>query len=159
MKDAFTNDLYKTGTWVALLVMFWHEIVGNNAIMLYSNKMLEDMSSADAILTPRQGTYLVGVINFLSSGISVWTAKAFSRRFLFVFGHIGMGIFHILVGVCAYNNYPTLALLSMLGFIFFFQNSSGCITWLYCSEIAVDVVLGFVGFSGYFVVFILTLTT
>lgn len=32
-------------------------------------------------------------------------------------------------------------------------------TWLYCSEIAVDVVLGFVGFSGYFVVFILTLTT
>lgn len=47
----------------------------------------------------------------------------------------------------------------MLCFIFVFQNSSGCITWLYCSEVAVDVVLGFVGFTGYLVVFILTLTT
>ena len=47
----------------------------------------------------------------------------------------------------------------MLAFIFFFQNSSGCITWLYCTEVAVDVVLGFVGFTGYLVVFILTLTT
>ena len=47
----------------------------------------------------------------------------------------------------------------MLTFIFFFQNSSGCLTWPYCTEVAVDVVLGFVGFMGYFVVFILTLTT
>ena len=105
---------------MALLVMFWHEVVGNNAIMLYSNKMLEDMSSDDAILTPREGTYLVGVINFFSSAASVWTAKTFTRRTLFIGGHIGMGIFHILVGLCAYYTYPTLALMSMLGFIFFF---------------------------------------
>ena len=56
-------------------------------------------------------------------------------------------------------NKPTPILISMLFFVFFFQNSSGCITWLYCSEVAVDVVLGFVGFTGYLVVFILTLTT
>jgi hypothetical protein len=70
-----------------------------------------------------------------------------------------MGVFHILVGYFAYIDSPTMVLVSMLGFIISFQNSSGCITWLYCSEIAVDVVLGFVGFSGYLVVFILTLTT
>ncbi len=70
-----------------------------------------------------------------------------------------MGISHTLVGVFAVFDMPTLVLISMLLFIFFFQNSSGCITWLYCSEVAVDVVLGFVGFTGYFVVFILTLCT
>ena len=47
----------------------------------------------------------------------------------------------------------------MLCFVIFFQNSSGCITWLYCTEVAVDVVLGFVGMTGYLVVFILTLIT
>ena len=70
-----------------------------------------------------------------------------------------IGVAHIAVGVFAYLNKPTPILISMLFFVFFFQNSSGCITWLYCSEVAVDVVLGFVGFTGYFVVFILTLTT
>ena len=30
---------------------------------------------------------------------------------------------------------------------------------MYCSEVAVDVVLGFVGFTGYFVIFLLTLST
>ena len=43
VKDAFKNPLYKNSTWVALLVMFWHEMIGNNAIMLYSTTMLEDM--------------------------------------------------------------------------------------------------------------------
>ena len=139
--------------------MFWHEMVGNNAIMLYSNTMLEDMSQNGSALSPRVGTYMIGVINFLSSASSVWVAKNFTRRFLFIYGHFFMGVAHIMVGVFAYMDYPTCVLISMLFFIFFFQNSSGCITWLYCSEVAVDLVLGFVGFTGYLVVFILTLTT
>ena len=51
--DAFLNESYKAGTWVALLVMFWHEMVGNNAIMLYSNKMLDQMSKGGSALSPR----------------------------------------------------------------------------------------------------------
>ena len=43
IKDAFINPQYRKGTWIALLTMFWHEIVANNAIMLYSNTMLADM--------------------------------------------------------------------------------------------------------------------
>lgn len=110
-------------------------------------------------MTPRQGTYLIGVVNFLSSATSVWTAKHFTRRFLFIWGHVFLGLSHIAVGAFAYYEIPTMVLVSMLFFVFFFQNSSGCITWLYCSEVAVDLVLGFVGFTGYLVVFILTLTT
>ena len=47
----------------------------------------------------------------------------------------------------------------MCFFIVFYQNSSGCITWLYFSEIAVDVIIGLVGFFGYFIVFILSVIT
>jgi len=158
-KDAFSAPKYIVGTWIALGVMFWHEMVGNNAIMLYSNQMLDDMSKEGSALTPRQGTYLIGVVNFLSSATSIFSAKHFTRRSLFIWGHFLMGLSHIAVGVFAYLDQPTAVLMSMLSFIFFFQNSSGCITWLYCSEVAVDLVLGFVGFTGYLVVFILTLTT
>ena len=70
-----------------------------------------------------------------------------------------MGIAHILVGVFILQNKANLALGSMLMFMFFFQNSSGCITWLYCSEVAVDVSLGFVGVAGYFTIFCLSLGT
>ena len=134
-------------------------MVGNNAIMLYSNTMLDDMSKGGSALSPREGTYLIGAINFFSSGLSIWTAKSFSRRAIFIWGHALIGVAHICVGIFAYLEMPTAVLISMLFFIFLFQNSSGCITWPYCAEVAVDVVLGFVGFTGYFVVFILTLTT
>lgn len=54
---------------------------------------------------------------------------------------------------------PTWALVSMLAFIFIFQNTSGAVTWLYCSEIAVDTSLGFVGTVGYFTTFCVSLST
>ena len=53
IKDAFLNRRFTGGTWAALGVMFWHEVVGYNAIMLYSNQMLDDMSRNGAALTPR----------------------------------------------------------------------------------------------------------
>ena len=86
-------------------------------------------------------------------------AKYFRRRTIFIGGHVGIGVAPILVGVFAYSKEPTLVLASMLAFVTIYQTSSGCITWLYCSEVAVDVVLGVVGFTAYFVIFILTLTT
>jgi hypothetical protein len=70
-----------------------------------------------------------------------------------------MGVAHILVGVSILCAWPNLALGFMLVFMWIFQNSSGCITWLYCSEVAVDVALGIVGVAGYFSIFWLSLMT
>lgn len=101
--------------------MFWHQAVANNSIMLYSNKMLSDLSkTGEPLLTPRQGTYLVGFVNFISSGTSILSAKYFSRRFLLIYGHIGIGLSHILIGIFAYYGRPTLSLASMLLFVVFY---------------------------------------
>jgi hypothetical protein len=43
--------------------------------------------------------------------------------------------------------------------MFIYQNTTGCITWLYCAEIAVDISLGIACFIGYFVIFCLTIST
>eukprot|EP00352_Strombidinopsis_acuminata_P005656 CAMPEP_0176351248 /NCGR_PEP_ID=MMETSP0126-20121128/10081_1 /TAXON_ID=141414 ORGANISM="Strombidinopsis acuminatum, Strain SPMC142" /NCGR_SAMPLE_ID=MMETSP0126 /ASSEMBLY_ACC=CAM_ASM_000229 /LENGTH=148 /DNA_ID=CAMNT_0017701661 /DNA_START=644 /DNA_END=1090 /DNA_ORIENTATION=+ len=51
-KEAFYGPRYKNGTWVALAVMFFHEMTGNNVVLLYSNTILTDMNP-DGNLTPR----------------------------------------------------------------------------------------------------------
>ena len=69
-----------------------------------------------------------------------------------------MGICHLLIGLFILINWNNMALAAILAFLFCFQNTSGAITWLYCSEVAVDSALGFVGTSGYAAIFVLTLT-
>ena len=69
-----------------------------------------------------------------------------------------MGLCHLGIGLFILINMPTMALVAILLFLFCFQNTSGAITWLYCSEVAVDSALGFVGTSGYACIFVLTLT-
>ena len=109
-------------------------------------------------LTPREGTYLIGIFNFFSSCVSLYSARTFSRRFLFIGGHLTMGICHLGIALFILLEMSTLALAFILLFLFCFQNTSGAITWLYCSEVAVDSALGFVGTSGYACIFVLTLT-
>ena len=150
------NRTYIGGTGVALIIMALHELTAINAILLYSNTIIEGMP--DGSITPREGTYLIGVFNFISSAVSLYSARAFTRRFLFIGGHFGMGLCHLAIGLFILIDKPTIALISIFLFLFCFQNTSGAITWLYCSEVAVDSALGFVGTSGYACIFVLTLT-
>ena len=69
-----------------------------------------------------------------------------------------MGLCHLAIATFVYVHLPGYALIAMFVFLFAFQTTSGAITWLYCSEVAVDSALGFVGTFGYFTIFILTLT-
>lgn len=104
------------------------------------------------------GTYIIGVVNFIASSISIFTAKTFPRRALFVGGHLIMGLCHLGIALFIGIDKGAYAFISILAFQFTNQNTSSAITWLYCSEVAVDVALGFVGTSGYFAIFCLTLS-
>ena len=97
--------------------MVIHELTGINAILLYSNTIL---SKGGGGLSPRVGTDIIGFINLIASGMSIWTAKVFSRRFLFIWGHLAMGISHIAVGLSFDLEEPTLTLIFMSLFMFFF---------------------------------------
>ena len=69
-----------------------------------------------------------------------------------------MGLCHLAIGFFIMIGQGAYAIIAILAFLFFYENSSGAITWLYCSEVAPDITLGFVGTSGYGTVFLLTLT-
>ena len=117
IRELFSRT-YRGGTGVALIIMALHELTAINAILLYSNTIISDMP--DGFLTPRQGTYLIGIFNFIASVISLYSAKAFTRRFLFVFGHLAMGVCHLGISLFILVKMPTIALVCIFLFLFCF---------------------------------------
>ena len=121
MKEAFFDGRYSMASWVSVGLIFCHEMIGNNGIMLYSNQLLKKMGNDNSsYLNARQGTYIIGAVTLFSSATSIFCAKCFTRRFLFINGHVAIGAAHICVGIFAYFNQPTLALISMCLFIIFY---------------------------------------
>ena len=103
--DALCNDRYRRATWVNLGYIVFHELTGVNVIALYSNQMFKQMQSPSFKLTPREGTYLVGVVASLSSLTSTWVANNFGRVTLVVWGHAGIAIVHVCIALCnKYHN-------------------------------------------------------
>ena len=105
IKELF-NRTYIGGTGVALIIMALHELTAINAILLYSNTIIEDMGDCgpdvpqdECGISGREGTYLIGIFNFISSCVSIYSGRAFSRRFLFIGGHLTMGLCHICIGL------------------------------------------------------------
>ena len=98
--------------------MALHELTAINAILLYSNTIIGDFP--DGSITPRQGTYLIGIFNFISSCVSLYSAKAYTRRFLFIGGHLTMGLCHLAIGIFILLGMSTMALVAILLFLFCF---------------------------------------
>ncbi|KAL2867426.1 sugar porter family MFS transporter [Aspergillus lucknowensis] len=105
------GDCFKSGCWrrtqVAVLVMFFQQFVGINALIYYSPTLFKTMGLEYDMQLLMSGiinvTQLVGVVT------SVWTMDALGRRPLLLWGAAIMGISHIiiaaLVGIYS-DNWP-----------------------------------------------------
>ena len=114
--EAFCSRRYRNGTYVALGVMAIHELAAANAIMLQTNDIISQMKGF--ALTPREGTIFIGVWNFFAASCSLYSGKAFSRRFLLAGGHTLIGVFLILFGLLNQMGKPTYAFAAMLAYLF-----------------------------------------
>lgn len=152
------NPRYCKATWVNIAYIIFHELTGINVIMLYSNQLFKQMaSSGDALLTPRQGTYLVGIVNALASLLSTQIVKCFGRRTLVIWGHLGMAGTHAAVGYFASQSMNTGVIVGVLVFLMVYQNSSGPVAWLYATETSIDAAFGVCLFTLWGTVFVLSL--
>lgn len=154
ISEAFCSRKYRNGSYVALMVMAIHELNCGNAVMLQTNAIFAQMKGF--ALTPRQGTMLIGYWNFFSAACSLFTGKRFTRRFLIAGGHTLIGVMLLLFGLLNQLDKPDWAFFALLSYLFVMQTTDNAVTWLYCSEIAADVSLGFVGVVGYLMTFGLT---
>ena len=159
MRDSVISPLYRRSTWITQALIVFHELTGINAINLYSNQMFQQMAGDKATLTPRQGTYLLGIANMLGVIGAVYLVKRVSRRAMLVPGHVGMGVCHVLVGLFAVYKVNVGVVTMMVCFIMCYQFGNGPVIWLYASEVVVDTALGISICTLWSVVLLLSLTT
>ena len=112
---------------------------------------------AIANLTPRAGTYVVGIVYFFSSLLSTLTLKLFGRRTLLILGHLLIAIIYALLALFNTQGNHTGVFLMVLAFIFVYSNSTGPVTFVYATETLTDAGLGFGMFVCYITAFILSL--
>ena len=75
--------------------------------------------------------------------VAAFTVLYFSRRTVFIAGHIGMGIANMVCGICVHQNHQVGALLGMCGMVISFQASNGSLFWVYAAETVADAGIGF----------------
>ena len=97
--DALWNPKYRRATWTNIGYIIFHELTGINVITIYCNTIFHNMSSGEGGLSPRTGTYLVGIVNFLASFGSTQTVKYVGRKTLLIYGHIGIALVHSAVAI------------------------------------------------------------
>lgn len=69
--------------------------------MWYSNTILATMNKTGTGISPRIGTILIGVCNFIGSILALYPSGKFGRKTLVLVGHFIMGPVLIMVGVFA----------------------------------------------------------
>ena len=99
---------------------------------------------------------MVGLVNAIGITISIVTIKYFGRRTILIFGHIGIFIAYGFVIFFDKKKESTGVIISILTFLFIYQNSSGPVTWIYFTETTVDAALGICLFTLWFTVFLLS---
>ena len=114
--DAVCGQNYRRATWTNVGYIIFHELTGVNVIAIYSTLIFEKMDKSGGQFTPRQGTYLVGILNFLSCYIGVLTVRYFGRRTLCIFGHLFIALVHGLVGYFDITDHNTGILCSIIAF-------------------------------------------
>lgn len=161
LKDAVLNPEYRTSTLIALALIVFHELTGENAILLYSTEIFKKMASYQDgyFLSPRAGTILIGVFYLLAHAPAVYLIKKLPRRTLLVYGHLIMGVCHLIIGIFAASTNDTGVVLMMAVFMSTYVVTNGPIIWLYVSEIVTDSALGLCLFVLWSVILLLSLLT
>jgi len=101
LKNALCGPKYRRATWVCFFIQFFHQFSGIQAINIYANRMLVQMTeqAGSFPLTPLQGTYVLGAVNGVTSVLAVACISFFGRKPILYVGQFAMGFFMMLCGV------------------------------------------------------------
>ena len=82
-----------------MMIIIFSELTGFQAIMLYSNNIFYQIFGAKGVISPREGTFLIAAVNFFASFLSIGTVRLTGRRPLLLFGHFGVSLCHLFIGI------------------------------------------------------------
>lgn len=140
----------KQGTWkllfqsqfryvvfIGFLLSIFQQITGINTVIFYAPKIFEMtgvVAANDALLV----TFLIGVVNCLSTFISIWLLDKVGRRKLLLIGTFGISLSLMLLTFAFLSKWvlnDAIAVISVMCYVICFAMSLGPITWVILSEI------------------------
>lgn len=147
--QAFCGDQYKRSTFVAIGLAMFQQLTAINVVMFYSSKIFEDDDSnkpADKALQADSGDSLPVVwINFWVYGVNfvavfgaIILLARVGRRPIMIVCNIAEAALLIFLGYFLLQGNKNACFACTLGFLVFFELSSGPVVWLYIAEIACD---------------------
>lgn len=118
---------------LAVLLAFFNQMTGINAILYYAPRIFE-MAGFSAKLAYLQPIF-IGGINLLFTLIGMSIIDRFGRKKLLLSGAVGMFLFLLLAAFGLKGIHSDLLLYYILGFIASFALSQGAVIWVFLAEI------------------------
>lgn len=146
---------------MCILVAFFNTIAGNGIVNIFSTLIFDGITRMGgvSVLTTKQADYLVGFSGLVGAIVSFWSVPYFSRRTIFVGGHLIMGILLFLLGYFIESRKQDLVIFFLCIFLITYQATQGTAYWVYIPEICnSDSVMGICLFTFMFFLTIQTMT-
>jgi MFS transporter, SP family, arabinose:H+ symporter len=122
---------------IAVVMAILQQVTGINTVLFYGSKIFKDYMGGQTDSSAVGLNVVVGVINFLTTIIAIYTIDKLGRRPLLILSAAGMGISHALLGICFIFQPPPIY--AILGSIFVcvlsFGVGMGPGVWVLISEI------------------------
>ena len=121
MIDAlFRDERYVRSSWISMLIMMFACLTGYYAIIAFSDKLLEEISSGEGGLSVRTGTVLIAGFNFLGAIVVMYLIKVVGRRKILLAGQCGIALFLVGVSIAVQYKLDSVELVLICGVAFFF---------------------------------------
>lgn len=143
IKQAFTTTAAKKALAISMMLMFFQQVCGVNAIIFYTSNIFRDANSG---ISGSDGSIIVGVMQIIFTFIATLTVDRLGRRILLLVSETLMAVCCILMGVYFYlskqpeykdtvSSLSWLPLFSLCVFIAAFSLGFGPIPWMIIGEL------------------------
>jgi MFS family permease len=139
--NIITGKKFRKMMRVGILLCMLNQLCGLSAIIFYSTDIFKGLGGG--IFLARLLTFIMGIVNLISSIISVCLLHWFGRKTLIVSGQVLLAVDLVLLGI--FSGYVNVGVgapaVFVILFFFFFSYSLAATLWLYVGEVLNDQVL------------------
>ena len=128
----FTDRLYRRPFLLCIVVMFYQQFSGINAIIFYTSSILD---SAKSTLNPNSATIYIGLVQSVAVLISCLLVDRFGRKILLIISGFFMGLAMLVFSIYYFLDdsikiqYGSIPFIALSIFIFFFAIGFGPVPW------------------------------
>lgn len=140
-KEIFTDFKYKKMVRIGIALAVIQQFSGINVAVIYSTEIIDDLGQG--LFMSRVYTFIMGLVFFISSLLSILLLNNFGRKNLLISGEILLALNYLILGfLVGFQNVSEIVPVILLNVVYIvFAYSLGATLWLYLSEVLIEKVV------------------